>query len=346
MKKLILFLFFVFIIPAVYAVPGFPIQIYGEIIPALPQEYDMSFEIDNVVYETGIAEDMYGVNPPKLVKIPIDDLASPSKEGYNSGDTVMVYINDVFVTEHDYDDYLDDTTPVKIDIYLTDQQYEDIVGEEEEDDEEEEDECTRSRCTSNDCQSRTACIGAGCSWTGSKCLFPGGGGGGNSGTSGLPAGGCFNNYVYTDWGECSPEGLQSRIKSDIGTCQEPDEIEYRQCTYVPPYTQPEPPTEEPTIEEEKEEPEEKGFPWIWVILAVVIVGGFGIVFYEIEKSRKHLDREKTTHHKEVHPNTYANLEGYIRNTIKMGYSRPQIRQRLTQEGWSAQILNNVFSRIK
>ena len=51
------------------------------------------------------------------------------------------------------------------------------------------------------------------------------------------------------------------------------------------------------------------------------------------------------HHSQVHPDTYGNLESYIKRTLEMGYTRAQIRQKLVQEGWSAPILNKVFQRV-
>ena len=307
MKKLFLFLFFVFLMfGIVYALPQIPIQIYGDINPALPDDYDMSFQIGGEEFETGVASNHYGYMPD-IVKVAVDDPATTmTKEGYAIGDMVFVYINDVLVDQQNYDGL---EQPIEIDIILSNQQYEDIVGDDDDD---------------------GPSIGSG------RGAPP---------ASGRRPPGCFNRWNCTDWGECSPEGLQSRVCIDEGTCNDPQEIEYQQCTYIPPFEEPVIEEEEPTPEVEKE-PEPKEFPWLMVILIVVLAGGFGVVFYEIEKSRKHTEGEKQMHHKEVHPNTYANLESYIKRTIDMGYSRAQIRQKLLQEGWSVQILNQVFPRIR
>jgi SOS response regulatory protein OraA/RecX len=79
---------------------------------------------------------------------------------------------------------------------------------------------------------------------------------------------------------------------------------------------------------------------------LILLGGFGFVFYEVEHSRRNLEAEKTTHHALVGESTYANLESYIRRTLDMGYSRQQIMQAMLQEGWSQAIINKVFSRIR
>ena len=208
------------------------------------------------------------------------------------------------------------------------------------------DECDEDSCTSDACQvSRAVCEDAGCVWDDGECRFPRTTGNGGAAPPSTRPSGCFTRWNCTEWSECTPAGVQSRICYDTGTCNEPEKVEYQQCIYIPPSEEEEIPIEEPTPEEEEPEEPEKEFQWMWVILIFIIAGGFGVVFYEIERSRGHLEKEKTMHHKEVHPNTYANLENYIRRTLEMGYTRPQVRQALIKEGWSPQILNKIFPRV-
>ena len=345
MKKIIILFFaFLVIFSIAFAAELFPIQVYGDITPDLSENYTMSFQINGVEYESTEVSINYGYSP--LVKIPVDDnITLGVKEGCALGDTVNVYINDILVDNQQYQ-YLpedEEYLPYQIDIQLTNDEYNDII---------EQDECTRSTCTSSACQaSSSVCQAAGCRWSDGQCSAPSTGGGGGGSPPGGRASGCYDEWQCGDWSECSADETQSRTCNNIGTCKDvrPTKIENQSCTYVAPIIEEEEviiPVEEPTQIVE-EEAEEEGLGLLFYIIIALVVGGlgFGFVFYEIEHSRKHLESEKTMHHKEVHPNTYANLESYIRRTLDMGYTRNQIKQTLIKEGWSQQILNNVFSRI-
>jgi len=330
MKKIII-LFFVFLVifSIAFAAELFPIQVYGDITPDLPEDYTMSFQINGVEYESGIASVDYGWSPQ--VKIPVDDNTTLGiKEGYARGDTVEVYINGILVDSQQYQYLPEDGnyTPYQIDIQLTNDEYDDIIGH---------DECTRNKCSSDECQTSSVCLSVGCRWSDGQCRAPSTGGSGGSSSRG-----CYDKWACGEWSECSADENQSRICNNTGTCKNvrPTKTEYQNCTYTAPIVDEEEeeviiPVEEPTSEVE-EEIEEVGFGLLfYIIIAIVVAGlGFGFVFYEIEHSRKHLESEKTMHHEEVHPNTYANLESYIRKTLEIGYTSNQIRQTLLKEGWS------------
>ncbi|MBW2996230.1 hypothetical protein KY332_02910 [Candidatus Woesearchaeota archaeon] len=96
MKKLVLLLIFVFI-GTVYAQPQFPIQIYGDITPAISDGSEIRFEVDGLEVGSGeIMDNKYG-DPPLFIEV--DDTATIEKEGYADGDVVDVYIEDVKVDE-------------------------------------------------------------------------------------------------------------------------------------------------------------------------------------------------------------------------------------------------------
>ena len=48
----------------------------------------------------------------------------------------------------------------------------------------------------------------------------------------------------------------------------------------------------------------------------------------------------------VNEQYHTNLEKYIRNMLKIGYSEQQIRKALFKAGWKKQIVNFVFKKLK
>jgi hypothetical protein len=291
MRKILLILIMLVAINIAYAVPQIPKQVYGNIIPDLPANYAMSFKIGGVEYETGRAYTTYGYDP--LVLVPVDDPATPGKEGYVGGDVVFVYINNVKVAEHTYPASVN-----KIDITLTQAQVNEITGAQP------------------------------------RIPAPSGGGGGA-----LP--GCFERWNCTDWSPCGIEGIQTRSCVDTGTCNRPDKIEEQVCTYVPSgIIEGELPAETVTEGEYVgfEEPGGRGL--LVLLLVVIVAGGLGFVFYEWERSRKSLTKEKTG--KKLEDQSLQRLKSYVQMTLGEGYTKPQIRQALQKEGWSQDIINQVL----
>ena len=147
--------------------------------------------------------------------------------------------------------------------------------------------------------------------------------------------------------------MQTRTCVNVGTCKviRPTKIETRECTIdVPEPVIEAPPvidTAEPTPEAEMQEEETKSRSWIvYTILFIIVFGGIGFAFYEIQKSRKHVEAEKQMHHEKLDERTYTNLENYARNTMQMGYTKEQIRKAMISEGWNPDIANEVLSRIR
>jgi hypothetical protein len=291
MRKILLILIMLVAINIAYAVPQIPKQVYGNIIPDLPANYAMSFKIGGVEYETGTAYTTYGYDP--LVLVPVDDPATPAKEGYVDGDIVFVYINNVKVAEHTYPASVN-----KIDITLTQAQVDEITGAQ----------------------------------PGIPPVARRGGGA-------LP--GCFERWNCSEWSPCGPEGIQTRICVDTGTCNRADKIEEQVCTYIPSGVTEEEIPAEITTEEEFVGFEEPGGRGLLVLLLVVIVaGGLGFVFYEWEKSHKKLTQEKTG--KKLEDPSLQRLKSYVQMTLSEGYTKPQIRLALQKEGWSQDIINQVL----
>ena len=77
---------------------------------------------------------------------------------------------------------------------------------------------------------------------------------------------------------------------------------------------------------------------------MAVVLGIGFVLFEVKKSKQNLDIEKTG--KTADNKTYKQLESYIRQTKEQGYNEGQIKQVLLKEGWSQNIVNQVFGRLR
>lgn len=78
-----------------------PIQIYGEIIPGLPNGTKISFKVDDLeIASTELKDSKYGYEPELFFKT--DDPLTPEKEGYIERDSVKVYIEDVEIAEISY----------------------------------------------------------------------------------------------------------------------------------------------------------------------------------------------------------------------------------------------------
>ena len=98
MRKIIYFVIFVFCISLAYAIPPFPMQIYGDVTGDVPEGVEITFEVDGIEIGSGeIKEDKYGYDP--VVLIDMDDPATSEIEGYSEGDVVEVYIEEIKVDE-------------------------------------------------------------------------------------------------------------------------------------------------------------------------------------------------------------------------------------------------------
>ncbi len=78
-----------------------PVEIYGEVSPALPDETMISFKVREVdVASTTLKNSSYGIEPKVFLKM--DDPETEEKEGYAEGDVVELYIEGVKVVEFSY----------------------------------------------------------------------------------------------------------------------------------------------------------------------------------------------------------------------------------------------------
>ena len=81
----------------VNAQPQIPLQIYGNLSKPIPDGYKIDFKIGQLDVGNGTIKDSkYGYNP--LIFINKDEPQTTQKEGYVQGDTVGVYINQIYVS--------------------------------------------------------------------------------------------------------------------------------------------------------------------------------------------------------------------------------------------------------
>jgi hypothetical protein len=145
-------------------------------------------------------------------------------------------------------------------------------------------------------------------------------------------------------------------------CNAPPRSETEKCTYIPVVIQPVPPpphepeTEQPPVTEEPplveqpsaEQPAELITNNIYYIIGgitiLIVISGIGFVVHEMKASKSKLDAEKKK--KNAEDETYMRLISYVRQTIQQGYPADRVRNELLREGWSANIVNEVFNRLK
>ena len=297
---IITIIIFSFLIANAQNPPTFPVQVYGTITPTLPDGHVIYFKINDLEYAaTNIISSEYGQAP--LLFIPSDDLATPEDEGCNPNETFEIFIDTVRVGEGSCN-----ITPQEINIALTTQQYNDILGI-----------TPQPQPTSQP--------------------KPKGGGGGGGG-------GCFYRWVCPySWGPCLPNGTQMQLCINNGTCLPKNRTITQECTYVPPAAEPEPEEPEPEAPAEIPKPE-KSLAWLlYTIIIIIVAGGLGFTVYEVRRSHRSLRQEMKQ--PKLDFKSHQNLKDYIRNTIKMGYTRDQIRKELLMEGWSPKILKQVFAEV-
>ena len=90
-------------------------------------------------------------------------------------------------------------------------------------------------------------------------------------------------------------------------------------------------------------PEERGYGWVYVMIAIIVLalgGGVGFVFYEREKAHSALHEERKQ--KTLGDESFVRLQSYVRQTLQLGYTKEQIRNRLLEEGWSQNIVEQVL----
>ncbi len=302
---IITIIIFSFLIANAQNPPAFPVQVYGTISPTIPDGHVIYFKIDSLEYAaTNIMSSEYGQAP--LLFIPSDDLATPEDEGCNPDETFEIFIDTVKVGEGSCS-----LTPQEINIALTTDQYNDILGI-----------TPQPQPTSE-----------------TRIIRRGRGGGG-----------CFYRWVCPDtWDPCLPNGTQIKLCVNTGTCLPKNKTLVRNCTYIPtqPATQPaaEPEAEEAEEEAPAEIPEpEKSLAWLlYTIIIILVAGGLGFAVYETKRSHRSLKQEMKKPRLDF--KSHQNLKDYIRNTIKMGYTKDQIRKELLMEGWSPKILKQVFAEV-
>lgn len=287
--------------------PVFPIQVYGNITPAIPDNHVIYFRIGSLEYaSSNIISSKYGYAP--LVFIPSDDLGTLETEGYNAtadaADIVDIYIDSVKVKT-----VSNLTSPEQINIELTTSQYDQIVG------------------TTPEPQTSTPVV----------VTKKGGGGGG----------GCFYRWNCSDFGACLSNGNQTQFCINKGTCRPKNKTISQECTYIAPRQIVEKVPEEAVKEEPAQEipTPEKNLAWLWyTIIIIVVAGGLGFVIYEKKRSHKALKAEMKQ--PKLEDKSTENLKNYIKNTMDMGYTREQVKKELLLEGWAPKILNDVFAKVK
>jgi len=80
---------------------------------------------------------------------------------------------------------------------------------------------------------------------------------------------------------------------------------------------------------------------IYVIIAIVLMGGMGVVIYEVVKPRgiKH-------HQKRIKEEPEAKLRNYVKMVMEEGFKKEQVRRRLIKEGWPKEIIENILNEFK
>lgn len=299
---LILFSIIIIAINIVEAVPQLPIQVYGDITPDLPQDYPIVFKISGVEYARGIAKESYGYDP--VILIPVDDPDTPDKEGYVTGETVDVCINDVLVDHQTYTKTIE-----KIDITLTQDQVNKITGKPAQvtapAPPEEKPAARRRR---RGCSPKWNCTAWGpCTEEGIRTRIC------YDMLCNLPPRTETESCVYTP--APTPEKPPEEIKEEILPEEKPPEIEMKKV--------------------------EKRFSTFLIILIIAAVSvGLFVVFYELKRSKRRLASEMLS--REIPPETMQRLIDYIKMARAEGYSDEQLKQILLSEGWSESTLKKAF----
>ena len=90
-----------------------PMQIYGRVLPDLPDGTNISFAVGQLEIASAFVKDgEYGFDEKVIFKM--DDDATPEKEGYAPGDIVTVYIERIEVQEFSYFSSLVNKRDIKI----------------------------------------------------------------------------------------------------------------------------------------------------------------------------------------------------------------------------------------
>ncbi|GAG16976.1 unnamed protein product, partial [marine sediment metagenome] len=79
---------------------------------------------------------------------------------------------------------------------------------------------------------------------------------------------------------------------------------------------------------------------IIIVIVLAIFGGIGFVFYEMKRSHGALQQEKQQ--STLQDQSFTRLQSYVKQTLEQGYTKEQIRQRLLNEGWSLNTVNQVL----
>lgn len=282
--------------------PVFPVQVFGSITPAIPDNHVVYFKINNLEYgSANIIGSKYGYEP--LLLIPADDAGTSDKEGYAADDAVGIYIDSVKVK-----DAANLISPQRMDIALATGQYNAILG-----------------ITPQPQPTQTA-------------TRSGGGGGCFYRWNCSDWGACLQNGTQLksciNTGTCSPKS-----KTMYQNCSYAAPFVEQPVVPTTPVYQP--PAAQPAYTPPEEEKRFTMISYIIIaVIAAAVFGGLGFVVYEAKRSHKALKREMKQ--KQISEDSFANLRNYVKQMLDGGYSKEQIRAALMQEGWQQRIISDVL----